>query len=78
MPNVVILAGPNGPAARRHATYGVTDRDLHARREALMRAFDGALGEQFTPEARQAWSELCELAAAVMRRAAARAVVPSA
>ena len=57
------------PAARRHATYGVTSDHLDTGREALMRTLDSILGDAFPPAARQAWAELYDLAAAVMRRA---------
>jgi len=60
------------PAARRHTAYGVGDRHLDAGREALLDALAAALGAQFTIEARQAWAELYDLAAAVMRRASVR------
>lgn len=61
------------PAARRHASYGVTDHHLGTGHEALMRALADELGEEFSPRARQAWGELYNLAAAVMHRAAQRA-----
>jgi hemoglobin-like flavoprotein len=64
------------PAARRHATYGVTGGHLDVGREALMRTLEDTLRDEFTPSARQAWAELYDLAAAVMRRAS-RATAPT-
>ena len=61
------------PSARRHAAYGVSAHHLDAGHEALLRALADELGARFTPEVRQAYAKLYDLAAAVMRRAAARA-----
>lgn len=74
-PEDIIVAA--GPSARRHVAYGVKDRHLDAGREALIGALDVALGGQFTPAARQAWRELYDLAANVMRRAGVRAAAQS-
>ena len=70
-PEDIIVAA--GPSARRHVAYGVKDRHLDAGREAFIGALDIALSDQFTPAARQAWRELYDLAAGVMRRAGVRA-----
>ena len=60
------------PAARRHASYGVTDHHLDVAREALLDALQETLGDAFTSEARHAWAGLYDLTSAVMRRASQR------
>ena len=61
------------PLAQRHVQYGVNERHLEIGREALVATIASALGERFTPEARQAWAHFYDLATAVMRRARERA-----
>jgi hemoglobin-like flavoprotein len=56
----------------------VGDRHLAAGRDALLHALETSLGDDFTAEARVAWRELYDLAAAVMRRASERAHVGTA
>jgi hemoglobin-like flavoprotein len=55
---------------RRHATYGVRDEDYQSVGTALIWTLEEALGPEFTPEARSAWSEAYLLLAEIMRRAA--------
>ncbi len=57
---------------RRHATYGVRDGDYQSVGTALLWTLEEALGPEFTPEARSAWSEAYLLLAEIMRRAARR------
>jgi hemoglobin-like flavoprotein len=54
---------------RRHKDYGVEDRDYDRVREALLGAIGGALGDDFTPDVRDAWEETYALTAGVMKRA---------
>ena len=60
------------PAARRHASYGVTDHHLDMARAALLDALEETLGDAFTTDARHAWARLYDLTSAVMRRASQR------
>jgi hemoglobin-like flavoprotein len=57
---------------RRHAHYGVKDGDYESVGAALLWTLEQVLGEAFTPDVREAWSEAYLLVATVMRRAAAR------
>ena len=57
---------------RRHTHYGVKDPDYESMGAALLWTLEPGLGEAFTPELREAWSEAYLLVATVMRRAAAR------
>jgi hemoglobin-like flavoprotein len=57
---------------RRHTHYGVQDADYESVGAALLWTLEQGLGEAFTPEVRDAWSEAYLLVATVMRRAAAR------
>jgi hemoglobin-like flavoprotein len=57
---------------RRHVHYGVKDADYESVGAALLWTLEQGLGEAFTPEIREAWTEAYLLVATVMRRAAAR------
>ncbi|HEX3234112.1 MAG TPA: globin family protein [Gemmatimonadales bacterium] len=57
---------------RRHTHYGVKDADYPSVGAALLWTLEQGLGEAFTAEVREAWSEAYLLVATVMRRAAAR------
>ena len=57
---------------RRHAGYGVQDRDYDTVGQALLDALQQGLGNGFTPEIRGAWAEAYTLLASVMRDAANR------
>lgn len=54
---------------RRHRDYGVEERDYERVREALIGAIGESLGDEFTPELRDAWEETYALTASVMKRA---------
>ena len=56
--------------ARRHVTYGVTDSQYDSVGAALLYAFAETLGEAWTDDVRDAWSEAYALLASIMRRAA--------
>lgn len=58
---------------RRHVSYGVQDRDYASVGAALLWTLEQLLGDSFTPELHDAWAEAYLRAAAIMRRAAARA-----
>jgi len=55
---------------RRHAGYGVRDEHYDIVGRALLDTLAAGLGAAFTPEARDAWSEVYAALAGVMRRAA--------
>jgi hemoglobin-like flavoprotein len=61
---------------RMHVHYGVKDADYESVGAALLWTLEQALGEDFTPEVRDAWTEAYLLVATVMRRAAARSSAP--
>ena len=63
---------------RRHRDYGVEERDYDRVREALLGAIGAALGDDFTPDVRDAWEETYALTAGVMKRAGAAAPAGSA
>jgi len=56
---------------RRHTGYGVKDEHYATVGTALLDAFARALGDAFTPAARQAWTALYSLVATTMIDAAA-------
>ena len=56
----------------RHVGYGVRNDDYASVGAALVWLLDQVLGEEFTPELREAWSEAYLLVSSIMRRAAAR------
>jgi hemoglobin-like flavoprotein len=56
----------------RHVGYGVKNDDYASVGAALLWLLDQVLGEEFTPELREAWSEAYLLVSSIMRRAAAR------
>ena len=53
---------------KRHGAYGVRDSDYNAAGVALLWTLEKALGPDFTPEARSAWTEAYQWIASVMRR----------
>jgi hemoglobin-like flavoprotein len=59
---------------RRHAGYGVTDAHYFSVGAALLWTLEQGLGEAWTPEAAEAWSEAYTLLADTMRRAAAQSM----
>jgi nitric oxide dioxygenase len=56
--------------AVRHVDYGVKLADYDAMREALLWTLEQALGEDFTPNAREAWTICYDELAAEMKAAA--------
>jgi hemoglobin-like flavoprotein len=56
---------------RRHAGYGVIDAHYFSVGAAFLWTLEQGLGEAWTPEAADAWSEAYTLVATTMRRAAA-------
>lgn len=57
------------PLGRRHASYGVREEQFALAGDALLEALRETLGAAFTAEVEEAWRELVDLVAAVMRRA---------
>ncbi|HET9294551.1 MAG TPA: globin domain-containing protein [Gemmatimonadales bacterium] len=57
------------PLGRRHASYGVREEQFAEAGDALVEALRETLGVAFTAEVEEAWRELVDLVAAVMRRA---------
>ena len=53
---------------KRHVAYGVRESDYDAAGIALLWTLEKALGPDFTPEARAAWTEAYQSIASVMRR----------
>ena len=53
---------------RRHIPHGIRDSDYDAAGVALLWTLEKALGPDFTPEARSAWTEAYTAIASVMRR----------
>lgn len=53
---------------KRHVSYGVRDSDYDAAGVALLWTLEKALGPDFTPDARAAWTEAYQWIASVMRR----------
>jgi hemoglobin-like flavoprotein len=58
---------------RRHAEYGVTDEDYATVGSALLWTLRRCLGEAFTIEAAQAWTDVYQLLARTMKAAAKEA-----
>jgi hemoglobin-like flavoprotein len=56
--------------AARHVEYGVKLADYEAMREALLWTFEQALGEDFTPAVREAWTVCYDELAGEMKAAA--------
>ena len=56
---------------RRHAGYGVADNHYDTVAAALLWTLGRGLGDGFTPDVRQAWTDAYTLLATVMKRAAA-------
>ena len=60
---------------RRHAEYGVEDKDYETVGAAFIATLERGLGPGFTPEIKEAWIAVYRLLAAIMR-AAAKTHVP--
>ncbi len=56
--------------AKKHVDYGVEPAHYAYVGNALLRTLKKGLGEQFTPELRQAWIEAYSALAAIMKEAA--------
>jgi hemoglobin-like flavoprotein len=59
----------------RHAGYGVEDAHYDMVGEALLGAFAEGLGDEFTAEAREAWTKAYGFIAETMQRGAMKATV---
>lgn len=55
---------------RRHALYGVRDEHYETVGAALVQTLNFALGEEFTEESENAWTEMYGFVAATMKRGA--------
>lgn len=60
---------------RRHAGYGVKDRDYDTVGGALLWTLDKGLGEAFTPEVKEAWATVYGVLAGEMKAAGAKAAI---
>lgn len=58
---------------RRHVAYGVKDKDYGTVAEALLWTLEQGLGEDFTPETKEAWTACYTLLAQTMQDAAREA-----
>ena len=68
----VELVGELSALGARHLGYGVQDENYPSVGSALLWLLAQVLGDEFTPELREAWNEAYLLASAIMRRGAAR------
>ncbi len=57
---------------RRHVEYGVVDADYDSVGEALLWTLEQGLGEAFTSEVKEAWTQTYNLLAGAMKDAAAQ------
>jgi len=55
---------------KRHGDYGIKDHDYDTVGAALLWTLDKSLGDQFTPDAKDAWATVYGVLAATMREAA--------
>ena len=55
---------------RKHAEYGVEDKDYETVGAAFIATLEKGLGPGFTPEIREAWRAVYDLLASIMRDAA--------
>ena len=75
-PETIVPALQN--LGRRHVAYGVSDEHYYTVGEALLWTLHQALGDEFTPEVKAAWTETYYLMAGVMKEAAATVVTAKA
>ncbi len=61
---------------RRHVAYGVQDKHYEPVGEALLWTLEKGLGDDFTPEVKEAWTETYVTVAGVMKQAAAEMPPP--
>jgi hemoglobin-like flavoprotein len=59
---------------KRHGTYGVTDEHYDSVGAALLWTLEKGLGEQFTPDVKEAWTTVYGLLAGTMKGAVADAL----
>jgi hemoglobin-like flavoprotein len=64
------VVGPVRDLGRRHKGYGVTDAHYDKVGEALIFTLEKGLGDDFTPDVRDAWIETYGLVASTMKTAA--------
>ena len=55
---------------RRHVAYGVEERHYETVGKALMLTLERGLGEDFTPQVKDAWSATYDLLSGTMKQAA--------
>ncbi len=63
---------------RKHVAYGVGPREYEIGGVALLKTLDEALGDDFTPEVRDAWAACYEALTGAMKAAAAEVAAPAA
>lgn len=61
-------------SGRRHVGYGVMYTDYDPAGVALLWALEQSLGDQFSPDVREAWAEAYRALASTMRQASAAAL----
>lgn len=59
---------------KRHAMYGVRDRDYQPFEQALLDTLSGVVGDDFTQEVREAWLAAFAFLADIMKEACAKPV----
>src|SRR5262249_31290847 len=64
--NELCASPPHCGDGRRHAGYGVKERDYETVGEALLWTLEQGLGPGFTPEIREAWTGFYQLVADTM------------
>lgn len=62
--------------AKKHVSYGVKDEHYDTVGEALIYTLEKGLGDDFTPQVKDAWIETYTLVATVMKEAAATVEPP--
>jgi hemoglobin-like flavoprotein len=67
------LVEPVKDMGARHAAYGVKDEDYAKVAAALLWTLEQGLGEHFTPEVREAWTQVYTQLADLMKQGAAEA-----
>lgn len=63
---------------KRHGNYGVADSHYDTVGAALLWTLEQGLGNQFTPEIKDAWAAAYSTLATTMKKAAPKAIVPAA
>lgn len=70
--NPEVLVGPLRDMGARHAGYGVKDSHYDTVASALLWTLEKGLGDDFTPEVKDAWVATYTLVADVMKQGAAK------